>query len=248
MKSVLPAKHILTITIVLSAMVLLGDVYVPPPHAMSYSEWTTAMRRYSALWRIGIPSSAAGAFIVALLFSVRRKRPLIMVRLAFCAPTAFLLPIVYQEALFDTCILSILGITAVSGLISVIHCLFERKVVRAVLLALATSGFSFAMLFIGASLWFMSIGVPVGGIVEVCPDESYEEYRKRAERIIFHHCKRCDKPMKEYGHYYWLCPDCDKKIMTCHSCGAKKDLVLKGRYWQEGYKWRCSNCNIGTPQ
>ena len=36
--------------------------------------------------------------------------------------------------------------------------------------------------------------------------------------------------------------------MAVMACGAKKDLVMKGRYWEESYKSRCPNCNTGTPQ
>ena len=92
-----------------------------------------------------------------------------------------------------------------------------------------------------------SFGVSyMGGVVEPKPRETYAEYQMRANRIVFHHCPLCDKPMKEYGHYYWLCPDCNKGIMCCAVCGAKKDLVKKGLHWQDGYEWQCPNCDKDT--
>ncbi len=81
-------------------------------------------------------------------------------------------------------------------------------------------------------------------IVDAKKGESYEEYQKRANRIVYHHCNRCDKPKKSYWSRgvwrggYWLCPDCDKGEMTCSKCGAQK----KPEAWMRGFEWVCPNC------
>lgn len=238
-------KNVLVVSMVLVATFAFADLLVPPPHAMSPAEWTVAMRRYSILWRLAIPCSAVMVFLVTLISSIRLKRPSIMVWLACCSPVVFFVPMIYKESLYLNFFFTMLGVAATSGILSVVHCFYVKKFIKATLLIFAIPG-----LFVGLSvLGFMvscptSFGVSyMGGVVEPKPRETYAEYQMRANRIVFHHCPLCDKPMKEYGNYYWLCPDCNKGIMCCAVCGAKKDLVNKGLHWQDGYEWQCPNCD-----
>ena len=237
-----------SISLVVCALVALcawADVASPPPSAMSYCEWLFEMRQHSVLWRLSVPCAVSAAFLVVLARSLRRRSPTIFTWMACCVPVAFLIP-APSFALFAELLLYILGISALSWIISVVAYFRMRKFVKAVCL-LFLAPMNFIALFC-ASLG-IGPGLYSGGSIATEPHETYKEYQMRAKRIIHHHCSRCDKPMKEYGENgsgYWLCPDCDHGAIACSKCGANKDLVRKGLHRQEGYKWQCPNCDKAT--
>ena len=255
-------KWLMLITVTLVATVAWGDVASPPWHTFSHLEWMGKMAamemRTFVLLRFIVPYLPLVLFPVVLVFSLRKRQPSCLLWLAFCAPLVVFIPLDYESDVERVLVLSVFGVPIMSWLVSVIYYFSIRKFKQAwwVLIAVpvgfvlflhcvnvALSPFGLGLINgYNPSLWEKTISV------EVEKGETYEEYLKRANRIINHLCDRCDKPMRDYWHDYWRCPDCDKDEMTCSKCGAgkvqEKVSERKGKYhWQMGIEWLCPNCD-----
>ena len=252
-------KWLMLMVMLLVATVTWGDLAVPPPRVLSHSEWLTAMGLtamgcFGLSWVIS-SCSALAIFLVVLVISIKQRRPSYLMWLAWCTPLPLFVPITYEQP--AVLVLPMLGVLAVSWLVPVIVYFRNRKFVQAqgclIVVPLAFVSFwccvagivPFCAKFNDDPLQSMigRIGRGRDEPIEARKGESYEEYLKRANRIIHHHCDRCDKPMKNYWHDYWLCPDCDKGEMTCSKCGAQKEQEPMGPYWQYGFEWICPNCD-----
>ena len=223
------ARSMMVVAVIMAAMCALADAYVPPPRVMSQVEWFADMNRHSIPLRLSIPCSALVVLLVALGISVRRKRPSIMVWLASCAPVVLFLPIAYGEPWFDIFFFSILVVSVVSWLASMLFYFRMRKFAKVVYVLFA-SPFVFVVLAIagvtvnhllGTSSMFGVYDLNYSHPVETKPYETYNEYVKRANRIIFHHCPKCDKPMKS-GY-------CFQRYWYCDACGYNKDFEERRR-------------------
>lgn len=260
-------KLLMLTTVVLAVTVVWGDVPSPGWRALSHKEWMTKLHKelktekpsHFVLPRGIMPCSALVIFLAVLVFSMRQRRPSYLLWLAWCAPLPFFVPITYERGEESIQSLSILSVLTVSWLVPVIFYFRTRKFVQA-LGCLIVAPFAFVLFWYGVGHSYLGSlkanfkDSPIAyygegswsyrdRVVETREGESYEEYLKRANRIIHHHCNRCDKPMRDYWHDYWRCPNCDKDEMTCSKCGAGKVQVSKGMYWQMGFEWLCPNCD-----
>lgn len=246
-------KWLMLMVMLLVATVTWGDLAVPPPRVLSHSEWLTAMGiRTSVLPRSVVLYLLLAIFLViflvVLIFS-RQHRKIYLLLLAWWAPLAFFIPITYEWEEWSVLDLSILGVSLVSCLVPVVYFFLARKfgqgVFSLIVLPIAYVIFwRFMFILLEAHPSFVGQSFPTtSNTIATRDGESYEEYLKRANRIIHHHCDKCDKPMKNYWHDYWRCPDCDKDEMTCSKCGAQKEQEPMGPYWQYGFEWVCPDCD-----
>jgi len=222
MKRVLSLKWGLATIAALLVLSAGADVYVPPPRTLSHAEWMMAMGHKAAPLRFPVPCFALAVLLGAWCVSVRRKRPSIMVWLACCAPAIFFVPIVHGEFWFDIIFLSVFGVSTVSWIVSVGLYFRLRKFVKCVGVLLAIPGVFVAVTVAGIivnqsrSYLLAAADISYRAPVDPHPGETYDEYVKRANRIIHHHCPKCDKPMKSAYYYgrYWY----------CDACGYNKDF------------------------
>ena len=240
MKRQMIVKCLFVAAIVLTVVGAWADVIRPSPRALTHAEWTKAMRQDSILLRLTIPCSFLETFLVVLVVAARRKRPSYLVWFVCCAPAVLLVP-VFRNALWgNLAFFSVFGVSAASWLLSFLLYLSVRKHVKGMCALLAVP----IVFFVWIWLWcYLEVGDMFDVSVETKAGETYEESLKRANRIIHHHCERCDKPMKDYWHDYWRCPDCNKGEMTCSICDTPKEQEPMGPYWQYGFKWICPNCD-----
>ena len=222
MKRVLSLKWGLVTIAALLALSAGADVYVPPPRTMSHAEWMMAMGHNAASLRFAVPCFALAVLLAAWCVSVRRKRPSVMVCLACCAPAILFLPIVHGRSWFDITFLSAFGVSAVSWIISVVSYFRIRKSAKGVGVLLAIPVVFVAVTVAGIRVnksrsYLLAAGdLTYRPPVDPRPGETYDEYVKRANRIIYHHCPKCDKPMQSAYYYgcYWY----------CDACGYNKDF------------------------
>ena len=247
-------KWLVLIAMALVTTVSCGDVahsWYVFPHAEWMSEMAAMERLDSGLLQVGIPCSAFVIFLVVLVFSMRQRRPSYLLWLAWFSPLPLFVPMTYDW--FEALVFPLLGVLAVSWLVPVVFYLCTRRFVQA-LGCLIVAPLAFVL------FWYLVGGICISYLgsfreilnrpnlalcapVEIRKGESYEEYLKRANRIIHHHCGICDKPMKDYWRDYWRCPDCNKGEMTCSKCGAQKEQQPLGLYRLDGFKWMCPNCD-----
>jgi len=222
MKSVLPLKWVLATIAVTWALSAWADLCVPSPRTLSYAEWRMAMGQDAVPLRFFVPCFALAVLLAAWCVSVRRKRPSVMVWLACCAPAILFVPIVHGRSWFDITFLSAFGVSAVSWIISVASYFRIRKFAKGVGVLLAIPVVFVAVTVAGVSVnksrsyLFAEVDLAYRPPVDPRPGETYDEYVKRANRIIHHHCPKCDKPMESAYHYgrYWY----------CNACGYNRDF------------------------
>ena len=245
---------LLVLVIVLPSLAAWSDVLVPSPYALSRAEWTVAIAEKLRDRTLGfvIPCIAIALYAFALLILLRRKRVTAMLWLAYGSP--FLLIPVFPiccrigGGFAEICAISVFALIVVSWASALVFFLCKRMFCDAgrlfVLVPILVPILLIGALWVDARLLSgssvsesVSVATFQGPPVEVETGETYDEYVKRANRIIYHHCTKCDNPMKEYARGYWLCPNCDKGVMSCSKCGVQIRLA-----WQDRVIWKCPNC------
>jgi ribosomal protein L37AE/L43A len=166
--------------------------------------------------RFSILGFAAAILLATWYFSIRRKRPSIMVWLACCAPISLFLPLVQgtswlaRGSRFDIIFLSAAGVSAVSWIVSVYSYFRMKKLDKCVWAVLAIP-----VVFVVVTIGGISVDKSLHDIAEFCGSPPVEE----------HYCPKCGKPMNSAYYYcrYWY----------CDACGYNKDFA--DRSFAEGH-------------